>query len=277
MAESASAAGSHLAVDGARLRYRVDGQGPGVLLVHGWTLDLDMWEAQAAALARDFRVVRLDRRGFGLSSGRPSIAADVADVHALCRHLALERVALVGMSQGARVVARFAAAHAPMISCAVLDGPPRLDAAPAADEPSDLPYAHYRTLVRTQGLAAFRREWRRHPLARLRTEDPPTHALLDRMLARYTGRDLIAPAPASAAAAQGAPLESISCPVLLLNGEFDLPSRKDYAARIRARLAHAEFAEIPGAGHLSNLDNPRVYEQVLHGFLRRHALPSTDH
>jgi 3-oxoadipate enol-lactonase len=99
----------YLWVEGTRLRYRDAGSGPAVLLIHGWTLDLDMWEPQVEALADSFRVIRLDRRGFGLSSGRPALTDDVADVQALCRHLALKHVSVVGMSQGARVAARLAA------------------------------------------------------------------------------------------------------------------------------------------------------------------------
>src|SRR5471030_2146970 len=97
----------YFAADGARLRYRDEGSGPALLLVHGWTLDLEMWNALSAALRADFRVVRFDRRGFGLSSGEPGVELDIADLAALCRHLGLERVALVGMSQGARAVLGF--------------------------------------------------------------------------------------------------------------------------------------------------------------------------
>src|SRR5713226_5942951 len=79
----------YIEINGARLRYRDEGKGSAVVFVHGWALDLDMWETQAAALAAAYRVVRLDRRGFGLSSGDPSLVDDVTDLHALCRHLRL--------------------------------------------------------------------------------------------------------------------------------------------------------------------------------------------
>jgi non-heme chloroperoxidase len=63
----------------ARLRYRDDGEGPPVVFIHGWTLDLDAWEPQAA-LAPSMRVIRYDRRGFGLSGGTPGRAADADDL-----------------------------------------------------------------------------------------------------------------------------------------------------------------------------------------------------
>ena len=64
--EPTHAADRYFKVADARLRYRDEGQGPAVMLVHGWTLDLEMWDPQVSALRDGFRLVRLDRRGHGL-------------------------------------------------------------------------------------------------------------------------------------------------------------------------------------------------------------------
>jgi 3-oxoadipate enol-lactonase len=261
----------YLETSGARLRYRDEGDGSAVLLVHGWTLDLEQWDSQAAALAGEFRVVRLDRRGFGLSSGLPSIAGDCADLAALCEHLGLGSVALVGMSQGARAVLQFAESHSRMTSCIVLDGPPL----PAAGGSHDIPYEYYRELAQDQGLSAFRQEWSGHALAGLRTADPQAHALLARMIARYPGKDLTDTAGDADAMPPAKGFESADRPALVMNGEFDLDSRKQSARQLALQLPQAEWVEIPDAGHLCNLDNPRAYNDALKRFLLRHASPST--
>src|SRR5262245_57088497 len=54
----------YLPVNGARLRWRLEGAGPALVLLHGWALDLAYWEPVIAPLARDFTVLRFDRRGF---------------------------------------------------------------------------------------------------------------------------------------------------------------------------------------------------------------------
>ena len=267
----------YLETDGARLRYRDEGRGPPVLLVHGWTLDLDMWGAQAAALSDSYRIVRLDRRGFGLSSGHPSIAGDGADLWALCGHLGLNTVALVGMSQGARAVLQFAATFPKATGCIVLDGPPRVGTQNGGTGSLDVPYAHYRELARAQGLAAFRDEWSRHALTRLRTADAETHALLSRMIARYPGTDLTEIAARSDAATRGPNVESMGRPTLVINGEFDLESRKGYAEELALQFRNVGRVEIPGAGHLCNLDNPRAYNDALRRFLEKCVAPSTGH
>src|SRR5215470_1548091 len=104
------AADRFLRVNGTRLRYRDEGCGPALLLVHGWTLDLEMWDPQVSALRNSLRLIRLDRRGHGLSDGSPAAHRDSEDLEALCNQLALDRVAVVGMSQGARSALGFACA-----------------------------------------------------------------------------------------------------------------------------------------------------------------------
>jgi pimeloyl-ACP methyl ester carboxylesterase len=56
-----------LVLPGARLAYEVTGAGAPVLLVHGFGLDMRMWDPQVEHLAGRFRVVRYDCRGFGAS------------------------------------------------------------------------------------------------------------------------------------------------------------------------------------------------------------------
>ena len=261
---------TYAAIRGARLRYRDDGLGPAVICVHGWTLDLDMWEPQVAELSRDYRVIRFDRRGFGLSSGLPSLCDDVEDLAALCRLLGLSRVALVGMSQGARVVLRVAETHPALVASLVLDGVPELEGIPTANESKELPFRHFREVAQTRGMPAFREEWLNNPLARLTTGHKPTLDLLARMVARYPGKDLTDDRQPPAFPPSPPGLEALSVPVLLISGEYDLPGRRQAANALARRLPHAERAEISMARHLCNLDNPRAYSSAVRSFLDRH-------
>ena len=254
--------------DGATLRYRDQGSGPAVMLVHGWTLNLDMWGPQLASLGSGFRTISVDRRGFGLSSGQPSINHDSDDLQALCRHLALARVALVGMSQGARAVMGFALAAPQRISCLVLDGPPDLFGADAADSAAR---EQHRALVRAGGIAAFRCEWLNHPLMRLRTRDPSARQALRSMIDRYAGRDLAAAAVDTAKDPLPQQLASLQVPTLVITGEHDVAERIAAANVLARLLPRAQRATVPEAGHLPNLDNPAAYNAILRAFLGHHA------
>jgi pimeloyl-ACP methyl ester carboxylesterase len=254
----------------ACLRHREEGAGPVVVFVHGWTLDLDAWEPQAAALSRDFRVVRYDRRGFGLSGGEPGLAADVRDLAQVLDRLAPARPVVVGHSQGARVALACALAHPGRLSGLVLDGPPDQAGAAADAGDGDFSLAEYRDLVAARGVDAFRDAWRAHPLMRLYSAGPDAVRLLSCMLARYPARDLAsaepAPAPADAAA-----LARLTVPVLVINGEFETISRRRAADALVRALPEAEHVILQGAGHLPNLDDPDAYNGALRAFLDRRA------
>jgi pimeloyl-ACP methyl ester carboxylesterase len=260
---SEQAADSYLQVDGGRLRFRDEGRGPPVIFVHGWTLDLEMWEPQIAALAATFRIIRPDRRGFGLSCGGSSLTNDVADLKALCAHLDLPRVAMVGMSQGARVVLEYALRWPMMISCLVADGPPQMHLGGI----QDVPYQAFCTLARDHGIDAFRREWAQHPLARLRTRDRDAGDLLARMIARYKGDDLLQMVPEVAPEPLPWRPEKLRVPTLVLTGELDSSSRQAFADELASQLPLAERVHIPAAGHLCNLDNPSAYNRLVGDFL----------
>jgi 3-oxoadipate enol-lactonase len=254
---------------GARLRFRDEGSGPAVLLIHGWTLDLEMWEPQAQAMQESYRIIRYDRRGFGLSSGSPALADDAADALELCQHAGLARFAVLGTSQGARVAAQLAAGHPERVSCLVLDGVPPGIVRECADVPEDIPMDGYRALVCSGGPGAFVQAWRRHPLMQLRTRDERMHELLGLMLGRYGAQDLLESGPSAALPPLVA--GTIACPCLVLSGSHDLPSRLAAADQLARSLPLGTRASVPEAGHMANLDNPPAYNALVLAFLQRFA------
>ena len=254
--------------EGVRLRYRDEGQGPAVLFIHGWTLDLDMWDPQVSALRDRFRCIRFDRRGFGLSGGAPALRRDVQDALALCRALDLTRFAAVGMSQGARIALQLALEAPALISCVVIDGPPELI---ATAQSSALATSEYPPGSTPKSMEAFREHWRRHPLMRLWNADQRNRPLLDRMIDRYPGHDLDQRAITEPLAIDERALRSLQTPVLIIGGEHDLPSRHAAADELTLALPAATRRRVRGAGHLPNLDNPRAYDELLSEFLERHC------
>jgi non-heme chloroperoxidase len=91
--------------------YEDHGSGPPVVLIHGYPLNGNSWERQERELlARGYRVIRYDRRGFGRSS-QPTVGYDydtfAADLNTLLERLDLSDVVLVGFSMGTGEVTRY--------------------------------------------------------------------------------------------------------------------------------------------------------------------------
>ncbi|MEV5799504.1 alpha/beta fold hydrolase [Streptomyces collinus] len=115
-----------LDVDGAVLTY--DDEGPRdavdvpLVFVHGWTANRHRWDHQLEHFRAGRRVIRLDLRGHGESTGAGvrTIAELATDVLALLDHLGVERFVLVGHSMGGMISQTIALAHPERVERMVL-------------------------------------------------------------------------------------------------------------------------------------------------------------
>jgi haloacetate dehalogenase len=136
----------------ARLRVRVGGQGPPLLLLHGHPRTHTTWHRVAPILARRFTVVCPDLRGFGKSSQptdtpdhrHSSKRAKARDCVALMRQLGFESFFLAGHDRGAYTAFRCAMDHpSRIIRLAVLDAVPMIDAFERTDARFALAWWHW--------------------------------------------------------------------------------------------------------------------------------------
>jgi 3-oxoadipate enol-lactonase len=259
-----------LALPGARLAYQVTGAGPAVVLVHGFGLDMRMWDPQARQLAASFRVVRLDCRGFGASGPfDPAVSyTHAGDLLALLDHLEIAQAALVGLSFGGRVVLQAALAAPDRVAGlalldAVLDGVPWDPESAAA---ADLAARQAREL----GLLAGRVAWLAHPLFDAARRSPRLASELAAMVAGYPGQHWTGHDPHE----QAAPgpievLEQLALPTLVLAGEDDVPCFREMSAVLARRIPGARFQVVPAAGHMINMEQSDAVSKLLVSFLAR--------
>jgi pimeloyl-ACP methyl ester carboxylesterase len=116
-----------IATNGTTLHTRIGGQGPAVVLLHGYGETGDMWVPLAVDLARDHTVIVPDLRGMGLSA-RPASGYDKktqgADIAGLLDALKIDRAALVTHDIGNMVGYAFAAQYRDRVTrFVIIDAP----------------------------------------------------------------------------------------------------------------------------------------------------------
>src|SRR6185312_14096995 len=222
---------------GARLVYEVAGDGPAVILIHGFGLDMRMWDPQIGPLAARFRVVRYDCRGFGASGpfdpGVPYTHA--GDLVALLDHLGIGDAVLVGLSFGGRVALQAALAAPDRVRGlalldAVLDGVTRR--------------------VEAGGVRAGREAWLAHPLFAAARERPDLAAALAAMVAGYPGQHWLGQDPHRETRRPIDVLEGIAVPALVAVGERDVAGFREMSAVLARRIPGAAYHVVADAGHM---------------------------
>ena len=264
-----------LGLPGARLAYEVTGHGPAIVLVHGFGLDMRMWDPQVEHLAGRFRVVRYDCRGFGASGPfDPAVPyTHAGDLVALLDHLGIRQAALAGLSFGGRVVLQAALAAPDRVRGlalldAVLDGVPwDPESAAALDETA--------RQAQARGLLAGRAAWLAHPLFAAAGQRPAVASALAAMVAGYPGQHWTGHDPHQPAQTQLVDvLEDLPGPVLVAVGELDVPGFQEMSAVLARRIPSAEYHKIADAGHMINMEQPAAVNALLAGFLDRLPTPA---
>ena len=246
------------------LYHEASGQGETVVLLHGFGLDRRMWMDQIGPLAKRFRVINVDLRGFGKS---PAVDGPFSHLDDVRRLVGEESVRLVGFSMGGRIAVDFAYAYPRSVAKLVL-----VDA-----DVSGWPLKRFGPTMaplfeagRRGDVALAKRLWLEHDLFAPARRHPRVAHELRRMIEEYSGwhfanagHNLERKPERSAADI----LDRIAAPTLAMVGELDLPDFQDIADAVASRVPGAEKFVVPGAGHMSNMENPGASNRALLEFL----------
>jgi pimeloyl-ACP methyl ester carboxylesterase len=241
------------------------GQGPNLVLLHGFPLDLRIWENQSKSLSDRFRVITPDLPGFGKSGGAgPFTMASLADdVHSLLQSINALPCILGGLSMGGYIAQAFAAKYA-----ADLRGLLLVDTRSNADTP--------------QGRAA------RDAMVKLAGEKGAA-GVADQMLPKLLPptappalvkeiREMIEACPVQtiqyACAAlrdrsdHTETLTSLSIPGLILVGSEDVLAPVSMVQEMHGAFAGSVLKIIPGYGHLTPVECPEIVNSAIRDFFR---------
>jgi pimeloyl-ACP methyl ester carboxylesterase len=268
---------------GHELYYEVEGTGDPVVLIHGLTLDLRQWDAQVDALAEHYRVIRYDVIGHGRSSGLSSTLANrsVRDwdyLKELLDALDVDKAHIVGLSMGGGIAIDFALQYPDRVHTLT----PMDSRVFGYNEPSDLGtrFANYFNISATQGVQAALPLWAADPLFDPANAIPEVRAQLEEMViedhgALGAGAFFQWPNPQKIASLSPDALSrlgQISQPTMVLVGELDLIDFQLQANILDSNVPNSTKLTVPGAGHMSNMEQPEFVNSALLDFFAAHPI-----
>ncbi len=256
-----------LPASGLTIGYDEDGAGgTPLVLLHAFPLDRGMWVPQLAALSDATRVVALDLPGFGESSPTAFSIEGVADV--VAEFLAareIPKAVVCGLSMGGYIALALARRHPTALAGLILAD----TRAGVDDRVAKANRTKSIALVEEKGGAALFETM----LPKVLSEQ--THANKPEVVERVkaiAAKQSAASVGAALAALRDRPdanagLKAIAVPTLVLVGEYDAVTPPLAAANLSAQIRRSTLLHIPGAGHLSNVENPDAFNAAVCGFI----------
>ncbi len=253
-------------------RYREAGKGARTLIfLHGVGSDADSWKPQLDHFAaRGYRCIAWNMPGYGGTPLLPELSFPgiAGALLALLDELSVEKADLVGHSYGGMVAQEFAATHAGRLRTLTLSGTSpafgrpdgdwqqkfvkeRLAPIEAGKSMADLAPGMIKSLTgrspNPMGMAIAKQSIGQVPAQ--------TFAAGIRLIVTFDRRDALA---------------TLRVPTLVVAGEHDTNAPAEMMQRMAGKIRKAEFACLPAAGHLANLENPGAFNAALERFLAAH-------
>ncbi len=243
--------------DGVRIHYEVRGQGPVVLLSHGYSATAQMWRGQLDALSRDHTLVTWDMRGHGQSDSPDdpaaySAEATIDDMAAILDAVGAQQAVIGGLSLGGYMSLMFHAKYPQRVrALLILDTGPGFRKDEARNGWNE---QAYRTAERfeQEGMARVR--------ALKESNTGGTHRSAQGLA--LAARGMLAQRDARVIES----LPGIRVPALIVVGADDTPFLQS-AEVMAAKIPGAQKVVIPGAGHVANVDQPEAFNAAVLGFL----------
>ena len=255
-------------INGIKIAYTDQGKGIPVVFVHGYPLSKAMWELQAAALSSSCRVITIDLRGHGESDAplwHYTVETFADDIQGLLDHLSIGQAVLAGFSMGGYVVFAFYRKYRDQVKGLIL-----ADTRPQPDTPEGR-QGRFKTAQTAQkdGAGAIAEAMIPKLLSPASVQSRFDLVEAVRQIITQTPVTGIAgDLMAMAERPDSVPLLSeIACPTLILVGEQDGLTPPADAKLMAGKIKKARLEIIPGAGHLSNLENPEAFNSAVRKFL----------
>ncbi len=255
-------------INGLELAYEINGSGEPLVLLHAFPLNKGMWQPQVEVLSKQFQIIIPDFRGFGESAATADPATMdtlAADVYALLNHLSLSKVVLGGLSMGGYVAFAFYRQHPEMVKALIL-ADTRAEADTAEGKANRRNMAE---LALKQGAAVIAEQMTPKLLGKTTQEKHPDLSTWIKQMISATSPKAIANAQLGMAKRSDSTplLKKISCPTLILVGDEDLLTPVAFAENLHRGISNSQLVVIPKAGHLSNLEQPRLFNKAMRDFV----------
>jgi len=248
-----------IALNSLTTHYQVLGQGPVVVMLHGWGCDWQIWSPIITELSKQYRLLIPDLPAFGHSDTPKSPWSSQEYVEWLYQFLESvlpnQSVILLGHSFGGKIAALFTASYPQRVTKLILTAASGIPDPLTTRQRVQQQIARLIPVPLKQALPAA---WKSHILSKLQAatdhfhSTPAQQAILKKIVRENIRLDLA----------------KIHCPTLLLWGDNDHDTPLHQGEVFEKSIAGSEFVRLANVGHFTFIDQPALFLQIVEDFLK---------
>ena len=260
-------------IHGINLAYTDEGHGTPLVFLHAFPLSKAMWRPQVPVLVGSYRVITIDLRGHGESDvllWNFTLDDYANDVIGLLDHLNIGEAVFIGLSMGGYILFSVWRNFRDRVKAFVLAD----TRAEADSEEGKAGRLAMSQIAHREGVSAIAEMMLPKLLAPLTVQQGPGIVEQVRQMILQTPKEgIMVDLMAMAARPDSTDLLStITSPTLIVVGEHDVATPLTASRFMAERISGSTLATIPGAGHLSNFEQPSVFTEILQNFFRTHGV-----
>lgn len=262
-----------VSVDGLEIRYREEGPKTGqpLILVHGFTSSLESWDLLAADLSSDYRVIRLDLPGHGLTGADPEKRYSVEETAVFLQHflqaLNIENPVIIGNSLGGLVAWRLAALAPESVSKLVLISPGGFSINGVTENPVDVPLM-LKVYLKQAPMAGVKQATQALFADPDKLPEDRISEIRDLMLHGENGEAFIHRLEVFTLPDPSQDLAKVTTPTLLIWGEKDVMVPPEHGNRFKQAMPNARLITYPETGHIPQEEAPKQLALDIRKFLQ---------
>lgn len=267
-------------INGTKIYYEMRGEGKSLLFIHGLPLDSRMWDDQFNELSKNFKVIRFDLAGYGLSNSHNDDFSLSEDIKELLDNLHIKKTTLVGLSVGGKIAIDFTLTYPNMVESLIVASTGLTGWSKESKEKkefSDQLNMYYKNGEQSNIIDLLTNTWVTGPYRQIDRLNENTRKRFKEMVtnsfSKERGKGRIKPQENNSIDI----IDQIKVPTLIMTSEYDFSEFNEIGELLESKMKNTIKVQMKDTAHMMNMEKPNEFNDFILKFLNGSLLESINH
>lgn len=262
-------------INGTKIYYEMKGEGKSLLFIHGLPLDSRMWDDQFNELSKNFKAIRFDLAGYGLSNSHNDDFSLTEDIKELLDNLHVKKTTLVGLSVGGKIAIDFTLTYPNMVESLVVASTGLTGWSKESKEKkefSDQLNTYYKNGEQSNIIDLLTNTWVTGPYRQIDRINENTRKKFKEMVTNSFSKERGKGRIKSQENNSIDIIDQIKVPTLIMTSEYDFSEFNEIGELLESKVKNAIKVQMKDTAHMMNMEKPNEFNDYILKFLNGNLL-----